>query len=111
MTRFDLKSSNTVLRAPLRGRAFHRAGPGRGASSLERRLSDEIQAGRLRLTDARAGAHMLFTMALGQAHMWLLLGLSDTPDEAAIDGTIAAAVEAFLYGLLVQHAPGGEAGG
>ncbi|MBR0681536.1 TetR/AcrR family transcriptional regulator [Roseomonas eburnea] len=89
-----------VKRSPELADAFHRAGPGRGASSLERRLAVEMERGRLRLRDARQAARMLFTMALGAAHMWLLLGLQDAPDEAAMERVVNEAVEVFLHGAL-----------
>lgn len=90
-----------VKRSPELADAFHRAGPGRGASSLERRLALEMERGRLRLGDAREAARMLFSMALGGAHMWLLLGLRDAPDEAAMVRVVEDAVAVFLDGALV----------
>jgi AcrR family transcriptional regulator len=91
-----------VRRAPELADAFHRAGPGRGASSIERRLAAEMDAGRLRLPDAQKGARMLFGMAIGAAHMFLLLGLNGPPSEAEIDRLAADAVEIFLRGALVE---------
>jgi len=91
-----------VKRSPELADAFHRAGPGRGAGSLERRLALEIERGRLRLHDARGAARMLFGMTLGAAHMWLLLGLRDAPDAAAMEQVIADAVEVFLRGALAS---------
>lgn len=90
-----------VRRAPELADAFHRAGPGRGASSIERRLATEIESGRLRLTDARQAARMLFGAAIGAAHMFLLLGLNGPPTEAEIERLAGDAVEIFLRGALV----------
>lgn len=90
-----------VRRAPELADAFHRAGPGRGASSIERRLAAEIESGRLRLTDARQAARMLFGAAIGAAHMFLLLGLNGPPTEAEIERLASDAVETFLRGALV----------
>ncbi len=91
-----------VKRSPELADAFHRAGPGRGAGSLERRLAAEIDQGRLRLTDARDAARMLFGMTIGTVHMFLLLGLQGPPDAADVTRLVAGAVETFLRGALVN---------
>ena len=89
-----------VNRAPELADAFHRAGPGRGADSIERRLAAEIAKGRLWLSDARNGARMLFGIAIGAAHMALLLGLPGPPPEAEMERLVRDAVEVFLRGAL-----------
>ncbi|MBR0670404.1 TetR/AcrR family transcriptional regulator [Neoroseomonas soli] len=89
-----------VKRSPELADAFHRAGPGRGASSIERRLAAEMAQGRLRLSDARQAARMLFGMAIGAAHMALLLGLQGPPTEAEMERVVGEAVEVFLRGAL-----------
>ncbi|MEO3470550.1 TetR/AcrR family transcriptional regulator [Roseomonas sp. CAU 1739] len=94
-----------VNRSPELADAFHRAGPGRGANSLERRLASEIEQGRLRLTDAREAARMLFGMAVGATHTFLLLGLQGPPADAEVARLVANAVATFLHGTQArQHA-------
>lgn len=90
-----------VNRSPELADAFHRAGPGRGASSLERRLASEMEQGRLRPTDAHEAAHMLFGMALGSMHTFLLLGLQGPPEDGEVARLVAHAVETFLHGAQV----------
>jgi AcrR family transcriptional regulator len=91
-----------VTRSPELAGAFYRAGPGRGAGSLERRLAAEIEQGRLRLTDAGEATDMLFGMALGVMHMFQLLGLRGPPDDAEIARLVGDAVETFLRGALAS---------
>lgn len=90
-----------VKRSPELADAFYRAGPGRGAGPLERRLATEIEHGRLRLTDPEAATDMLFGMAIGAVHMFLLLGLRGPPDGSEVERLVAEAVETFLRGALV----------
>lgn len=89
-----------VNRAPELADAFHRVGPGRGASGIERRLAAEIAAGRLAMDDAKQAAHVLFGMALGAAHMFLLLGVQGPPTEAELQQQVAEAVRVFLDGAV-----------
>ena len=92
-----------VNRSPELADAFHRAGPGRGANSLERRLASEIEQGRLRLTDAREAARMLFGMALGATHTFLLLGVQGPPEGTEVARLVANAVETFLHGAEIPQ--------
>ncbi len=87
-----------VNRAPELADAFHQAGPGKGANALERRLAAEMAEGRLCLTDPREAARMLFGMAIGASHMFLLLGLQGPPTEAEMHRRAAEAVRVFLSG-------------
>lgn len=91
-----------VGRSPELAGAFYRAGPGRGAGPLERRLAAEIEQGRLRLTDASAASDMLFGMAIGVVHMFLLLGLRGPPGASEVAQLVADAVETFLRGALAS---------
>lgn len=92
-----------VKHAPELASAFHQAGPGKGATALERRLAAEMAQGRLAITDPREGARMLFGMAIGAAHMFLLLGLQGPPDDAELESRANTAVRIFLEGArLVQ---------
>lgn len=93
-----------VQRSPELADAFYRAGPGRGEGSLKRRLTAEIEQGRLRLTDAKTATNMLFGMAFSTAHMFLLLGLREPPDDAEVTRLVADAVEIFLRGALASPA-------
>ncbi|WP_203074768.1 TetR/AcrR family transcriptional regulator [Falsiroseomonas ponticola] len=85
-------------RTPELAEAFHRVIVGKGASTLQRRIEQEMRRGRLRLGDAEAGAKMLFGMALGSAHIKLLLGLRSPPDLAEVEALSRLAVEVFLHG-------------
>jgi len=91
-----------VHRSPELADAFHRAGPGRGADSLETRIAREARQGRLRVNDPHKAAEMLYGMALGAAHMKVLLGLREPPGEAEIVQHINEAVTAFLHGALAE---------
>lgn len=92
-----------VRRSPELADAFHRAGPGSGASSLEMRIEAEMRRGRLRPADPRKTADMLYGMAMGAAHMKVLLGLADPPDETEIAERVDQAVAVFLRGALVAE--------
>nr|WP_281417238.1 TetR/AcrR family transcriptional regulator [Plastoroseomonas hellenica] len=94
-------------RSPDLAGAFHRAKLGRGASSLERRIEAEMTKGRLRGTDPKVAADMLFSMVVTSLAIEVMLGLRDTPDDAEITGRVREAVEIFLRGA----AAGGPSGG
>lgn len=87
-----------VKRSPELADAFECGGPRTGASSIERRLAFEMEAGRLHLPSAHEGARMLFGMAIGAAQMWQLLGLQDAPQQAEVTRMARDAVEVFLRG-------------
>ncbi|MBR0648259.1 TetR/AcrR family transcriptional regulator [Roseomonas terrae] len=89
-----------VKRSPELADAFNRAVLDKGANALERRLAAEVAKGRLSLTDPVEGAHMLFGMAIGAAHMFLLLGLQGPPTEAEMHRLTRDAVDVFLRGAL-----------
>jgi AcrR family transcriptional regulator len=91
-----------VNRSPELAEAFHRAGPGRGASSLERRIAEEMERGRLRPSDPEDAASMLYGMAIGSIHSKMLLALRGPPDEAEIAQRVREAVAIFLRGTLVD---------
>jgi AcrR family transcriptional regulator len=85
-------------RHPELAEAFHRAGPGRGTTSIERWLATQAEAGRLRIENAQDTAHLLFGMAIGGIHIKLMLGMAQTPTPAAIDARVRQAVRIFLHG-------------
>ena len=91
-----------VNRSPELADAFHRAGPGCGASSLERLIAAEAAKGRLRVSDPQCAASMLYAMAIGATHIKMLLGLRDPPDEAEISRQVREAVAVFLDGARVR---------
>ena len=72
-------------------------------TELERRLAAEIAQGRLRLADAAAAARKLFGMAIGAAHMALLLGIREAPARSEVAQMVADAVAIFLHGTLVPE--------
>jgi AcrR family transcriptional regulator len=95
-----------VKRSPELADAFHQAGPAKGATALERRLAAEMAEGRLAITDPQESARMLFGMALGAAHMFLLLGLQGPPVDAELERRVDGAVRIFLDGARHRHQGG-----
>ncbi|MBW6400668.1 TetR/AcrR family transcriptional regulator [Roseomonas sp. HJA6] len=93
-----------VKRSPELADAFNQAGPAKGAGALERRLAAEMAKGRLSLADPTEAARMLFGMAIGAAHMFLLLGLQGPPSEAEMERRAGDAVAVFLRGALITPA-------
>jgi len=91
-----------VNRSPELANAFHRAGLGRGASSLERRIAAEAERGRLRVSNPEDAANMLFGMAIGTIHSKMLLGLRGPPDEEEISARVREAVTVFLRGTMTH---------
>lgn len=89
-----------VKRSPELADAFHQAAMGKGANALERRLAAEMALGRLSLASPVEGAHMLFGMAIGAAHTFLLLGMRAPPTEEEMGRRTRDAVEVFLRGTL-----------
>ncbi|MDO9500144.1 TetR/AcrR family transcriptional regulator [Falsiroseomonas sp.] len=87
-------------RSPELAEAFHRVKLSRGPSALQRRLAAEIAAGRLKLADPEAAAHMLFGMVCGARHMMMMLGVCEAPDAATLSAMAQDAVEVFLAGAL-----------
>ncbi|NGM20355.1 TetR/AcrR family transcriptional regulator [Roseomonas stagni] len=85
-------------RTPELAEAFHRVIVSKGASTLQRRIEREMRRGRLRLPDAEAAAKMLFGMALGSAHIKLLLGLKAAPEPQEVERLSRLAVDVFLAG-------------
>lgn len=92
-------------RAPELAEATLRVLTSRGASALERRLTAEAQAGRLRLPHPGAAARMLYGMVLGSAQIRLLLGSRQPLDLDEITELAREAVAIFLDGA--RPAPAG----
>ncbi|BDG70415.1 TetR/AcrR family transcriptional regulator [Roseomonas fluvialis] len=89
-------------RSPELAAATHRVLTSRGSSALERRLSAEVAAGRLRLSNPAAAARMLYGMVLGSAQMRLLLGVRDPLEAQEIEALAGEAVRIFLDGVAVR---------
>lgn len=96
-------------RSPDLAGAFHRAKLGRGASSLERRIEAEMAKGRLRGSDPKAAADMLFSMVVTSLAIEMMLGLRETPDDAEITRRVRTAVDIFLHGAAAEGATLGPA--
>jgi AcrR family transcriptional regulator len=93
-------------RYPELAEAFHRAGPDRGTSSLERWIGAQAKAGRLQIEDVHHTARMLMGMTLGATHIKLLLGIEQAPTERELDASIRSAVRTFLHGAATRPASG-----
>ncbi|WP_424811858.1 TetR/AcrR family transcriptional regulator C-terminal domain-containing protein [Roseococcus sp. YIM B11640] len=85
-------------RSPELAQAFHRTGPGRGQDAIQRCIAYHAQAGRIRITDPLEAAGMLYGMAVGKAHVLLMLGLREQPSAAEVSGLVNRAVDLFLRG-------------
>ncbi|MCC7272177.1 MAG: TetR/AcrR family transcriptional regulator [Alphaproteobacteria bacterium] len=84
-------------RQPELGRAFYEAGPDRLADALARYLAAQADAGRLSVDDPRLAAEQFLGMLVGHHHVRLLLGVRETPIEAAeCRRLVAAAVARFI---------------
>ncbi|WP_424811854.1 TetR/AcrR family transcriptional regulator C-terminal domain-containing protein [Roseococcus sp. YIM B11640] len=94
--------SSEVKRAPEIAAAFHRASSGRGAGALQRCLEVHVARGRLNIADTSMAAGMLFGLAIGEPHLWMLLGQREEPDPSEISYRVAAAVDTFLAGTLAR---------
>lgn len=92
-------------RSPELAGAFHRAKLGRGATPLERRIEAEMEKGRLRGSDPRVAADMLFSMVILSLSVEVMLGLRELPDDAEIARRVRTAVEMFLRGAMAGNAP------
>lgn len=88
-------------RAPELAEVTLRVLASRGASALERRLTTEVEAGRLRLSRPEVAARMLYGMVLGSAQIRLLLGVRQPPDLSEITQLAREAVALFLDGATV----------
>ncbi|TPG59129.1 TetR/AcrR family transcriptional regulator [Roseomonas nepalensis] len=81
--------------------AFYAAGPATGRAWLTRRLVEDQRQDRLRAdADPAVAADHLMGLLRGELYLRTMLG-GPTPDEAAINAVVEAAVEVFLraYGV------------
>jgi AcrR family transcriptional regulator len=90
--------------SPEVAQATHRVLTSRGASALERRLTAEAAAGRLKLTNPTTASRMLYGMVLGSAQMRLLLGVRDPITSAEVQALAQEAVRLFLDGAVIRAA-------
>nr|WP_255528987.1 TetR/AcrR family transcriptional regulator C-terminal domain-containing protein [Roseomonas rosulenta] len=81
----------------------HRVLTSRGSSALERRLTAEAAAGRLRFSSPTVAARMLYGMVLGSAQIRLLLGVRDPLEPGEIASLAEEAVALFLDGAVVRE--------
>jgi TetR/AcrR family transcriptional regulator of autoinduction and epiphytic fitness len=85
-------------RTPEVARGFVLSGLGRGGGSLEKWMSLQIAKGRLSIKDPIKAANMLYGLAIGDMHMFLLMSLRDQPSEEEIRSRVSEAVTLFLKG-------------
>lgn len=87
-------------RFPALGRTFYQSGPDKVAAALADYLTRQHQAGVLIAPDPRVSAEQFFGMVLGQIHVRLLLGITETVPEPEERGVIVElAVRTFLDGV------------
>jgi TetR/AcrR family transcriptional regulator, mexJK operon transcriptional repressor len=87
-------------RFPALGRSFYQSGPDKVAAALADYLTRQHKAGVLDVPNPRVSAEQFFGMVLGQIHVRLLLGITETVPEPAERGAIVElAVRTFLDGV------------
>lgn len=89
-------------RAPELANAFYREGSTKVCSPLTEWLAAQHQRDILHVPDPTSAAKMLFSMAVAELQMRLLIGECREPDEAAIDERVDYAVRVFLDGARVR---------
>lgn len=87
-----------IWRSPQLARGFHQTGLGRGGGTLEKWMSRQIEKKRLAIEDPTKAANMLYGMALGELHIFLLMSMRDQPTEQEMRDRISEAVALFLKG-------------
>jgi AcrR family transcriptional regulator len=83
-------------RMPEVGRKFYEAGPTNGIARLARYLTDQQDAGLLKLDDPKLAATQFLEACLGPIFKPLLFCYASDLDEAAIERSVRAAVRTFL---------------
>lgn len=89
-----------AARFPALGRAFYQSGPDKVAGALADYLARQHEAGVLDVPNPRVSAEQFFGMVLGQAHVRVLLGVTESvpaPDERG--EIVELAVRTFLHGV------------
>ena len=95
-------------RAPELANAFYREGSTKVCSPLTEWLAAQHERGILNVPDPIAAGKMLFSMAIAELQMRVLIGECREPDEAAIAERVGHAVRVFLDGARIR-APGERA--
>ena len=83
-------------RFPELGRAFYEAGPAVLTGVFAEWLAAHVAAGRLALPDPEAAAGQFLGLLRTGLYMRATLGLTPAPDDAAVDATVASAVDLFV---------------
>jgi TetR/AcrR family transcriptional repressor of mexJK operon len=89
-----------AARFPALGRTFYTSGPDKVANALADYLARQHKGGTLDVPAPRVSAEQFFGMVLGQIHVRLMLGISETapgPDERG--RIVELAVRTFLDGV------------
>jgi TetR/AcrR family transcriptional repressor of mexJK operon len=87
-------------RFPALGRTFYQSGPDKVAAALAEYLKRQHAAGVLDVPRPRVSAEQFFGMVLGQIHVRLLLGITETaPDPDERSQIVELAVRTFLNGV------------
>lgn len=89
-----------AARFPALGRTFYQSGPDKIAGALADYLARQHEAGVLEVPNPRVSAEQFFGMVLGQAHVRVLLGVSEAvpaPEERR--EIVELAVRTFLHGV------------
>jgi TetR/AcrR family transcriptional repressor of mexJK operon len=87
-------------RFPALGRTFYQSGPDLVAAALADYLARQHKAGLLDVPNPRVSAEQFFGMVLGQTHIRLMLGITETVPEPDERGEIVElAVRTFLNGV------------
>jgi AcrR family transcriptional regulator len=92
-------------RAPEMARGFDQTGLGRGGGALEKWLARQVSKGRLLIKDPIKASKMLYGLALGDTHMFLLMSMRAYPSPEEIRARVAEAVALFLNGVDAIHPP------
>lgn len=89
-----------AARFPALGRTFYRSGPDKVAAALADYLARQHKAGALDVPAPRVSAEQFFGMVLGQIHVRLLLGITETaPGPEERSRIVELAVRTFLDGV------------
>lgn len=87
-------------RFPALGRTFYQSGPDKVAAALADYLARQHAAGVLNVPSPRVSAEQFFGMVLGQIHVRLMLGITETvPDPDRRAEIVELAVRTFLGGV------------
>jgi TetR/AcrR family transcriptional regulator of autoinduction and epiphytic fitness len=86
-------------RSPEMARALQRQGLSRGEGTLEKWFALQAALGTLKIDDPVEAAHMIFGLAFGHLHLFMLMNAKSIPTRAEIKARVRTAVALFLRGL------------